>query len=143
MKRFSILVALVCAVGCKKEENAAPPTPTQAPTEKSPKLPTAAAAMAPSEADCDKLGARTVEISMANTPEGTLPDQVAKLRAVSEEAGHAIASLCKTDGWSAEAVACGLAAKDPSRECNDKLTDVQQKKMQAAVMAIFSKAAPP
>ena len=143
MKRFMIVVALVCVVGCKKEENAAPPTPTQAQTEKSPKLPTAAAAMAPSEADCDKLAARTVDMSMAQTPEGTPPDRVAKLKAISEEAAHAIASLCKTDGWSADAVACGLAAKDPSRECNDKLTDVQKAKMQAAVTAIFSKAAPP
>jgi hypothetical protein len=145
MTRFTILLALCLTVGCKKEENAAPPTSTQTPPQAKPQQPTAAATMAaaPSESDCDKLGARTVEISMAETPAGTPPDRVAKLKAISEEAGHAIASLCKTDGWSAEAVACGLAAKDPSRECNDKLTDVQQKKMQAAVMAIFSKAAPP
>lgn len=144
MKRLLILAAVLGLVACGKKEEAA-----SASGSASGNAPPPAVAVekggkgTPTEADCDKLGARTVEMSMAETPAGTPPDRVAKLKEISEEAGRAIATLCKTDGWSADAVACGLAAKDPSRECHDKLTETQRTKMQTQVMVIFSKAAPP
>lgn len=147
MKRLTIFVGLCVALGCgkKTDQGAGSASASAAPAAASGRASATPghAAAAPAAADCDKLGARTAEMSMGETPAGTPPDRVAKLQAISDEAGRAIATLCKTDGWSAAAVACGLAAKDPARECDDKLTDVQKKKMQVAVMAIFSKAAPP
>jgi hypothetical protein len=149
--RISCAATLALAgAACKKDPESAPAgaasgsaSGTAAPEKPTP--PTAAAAMAkaPSPDDCDALGAKTATLSMGETPPDTRPDRVAKLQEISDEAGRAIATLCKTDGWSAEAVACGLAAKDPGRECDDKLTDVQKQKMRVAVMAIFAKAAPP
>jgi hypothetical protein len=143
MMRLLTLAATLVLASCKKEAS-------DAATGSASGSATAPAAAAPkrgggtpSADDCDKLAARTVDMSMAETPEGTPPDRVAKLKAVSEQAARAIATLCKTDGWSSEAVACGLAAKDPSRECSDKLTQVQKNKMQAQVMAIFAQVAPP
>ena len=148
MKRLMILVAVVGLVGCsKKKEDAGTQVASGAASGTASGSAAAtggtAASAAPTEADCDTLGAKTAGMSMAETPAGTPPDRVAKLKEISDEAGRAIATLCKNDGWSAEAVACGLAAKDPGRECNDKLTDTQKTKMQAQVMAIFAKAAPP
>jgi hypothetical protein len=144
-----VLACTALATACKKEKDAAETgsaaaSGSAAATAK-PVPPTAAAALAeaPSPADCDALGAKTAALSMGETPPDTRPDRVKKLQEISDEAGRAIATLCKTDGWSTEAVACGLAAKDPARECDDKLTDIQQTKMRTAVMAIFSKAAPP
>ncbi|HUQ01425.1 MAG TPA: hypothetical protein VM261_02970 [Kofleriaceae bacterium] len=153
------MVAVACAAtlvlasaACKKEpQTGATPSSgasgagsaSAAPEKPTP--PTAAAAMAnaPSPDDCDALGAKTAMLSMGETPPDTKPGRAARLQEISDEAGRAIATLCKTDGWTSEAVACGLAAKDPARECDDKLTDVQKNKMRVAVMAIFSKAAPP
>lgn len=144
MKRLVILVAVLALATCGKKEEAAPAGGSAAGSAPPPGVAVAKGGKGtPTEGDCDRLGARTVEMSMAETPPGTPPDRVAKLKEISEEAGRAIATLCKTDGWSGDAVSCGLAAKDPSRECHDKLTETQRTKMQAQVMAIFAKAAPP
>src|SRR3990167_3985703 len=48
-----------------------------------------------------------------------------------ERAGLVIARLCKTDGWSGEAVACGLTARDTANECDALLTAAQKAKMAA------------
>lgn len=96
--------------------------------------------------DCDKLGAKTSVQSMENTPPGATDDQRAKLKALSDEAGKAIAKHCKDDGWTSEAVVCGLRSKNPQVECDDKLTADQKQKMTTEVQAIFAKAmtaAPP
>lgn len=90
--------------------------------------------------DCDRLGKKSSADSMAMTPPGTPDDQKAKLQALSDEAGNAIAALCKSDSWSGEAIACGLSAKDPATECKGLLTDAQLIKMEETVKAIFEKA---
>ena len=140
--------AALALAACKKEaDDGAKPSGAASGTAvpARPHPPTAAAVLAeaPSADDCDELGAKTAALAMGETPPGTRPDRAAKLQEIADEAGRAIATLCKTDGWSADAVACGLAARDPARECDAKLTDVQKQKMRVAVMAIFSKAAPP
>lgn len=96
---------------------------------------------APSAADCDTLGAKTAVESMAMTPPGTSDDQRRVLQAISDEAGRAIATRCKADGWSADAVACGLTAKNPGAECSAKLTAEQKQKMTTDVQAVFAKGA--
>jgi hypothetical protein len=94
---------------------------------------------ATTDASCEKLGQRTVARSMEETPPGMPPDQVKVLRELSEEAGVAIAKRCKEDGWSPEAIACGVTAKNAQVECDAKLTAAQKEKMIAEVQAIFSK----
>lgn len=89
--------------------------------------------------DCERLGAKMTEVAMKDTPAGMSDEQKVALRKLSEEAGQAIARHCKDDGWSGEAVACGMSATDPSKECNDKLTAEQKQKMQDEVQAIFEK----
>jgi hypothetical protein len=93
----------------------------------------------PTAADCDSLGKKTSKQSMEMTPPGTSDADRAKLQVMSDEAGAAIAELCKTDSWSGEAVACGLSAKNPAVECKGKLTDAQVAAMEARVQAIFTK----
>lgn len=99
--------------------------------------------------DCDRLGQKMVSLAMKDTPPGMTDEQKAALQKLSEEAGLAIARHCKDDGWTGEAVACGMSATDPSKECNDKLTAEQKQKMQDEVQVIFEKgmgavmAAPP
>jgi hypothetical protein len=55
-----------------------------------------------------------------------------RLENLSRETGHAIAVRCVADGWSAEAVKCGLAAKDPQLECRGERTAPPRKKMNNA-----------
>lgn len=93
-----------------------------------------------SDDDCDKLGAKTSTQSMENTPPGVTDDQRAKLKALSDEAGKAVAKRCKDDDWTAEAVVCGLRSSNPQVECDGKLTAEQKQKMTADVQAVFSRA---
>jgi hypothetical protein len=126
MKRVSMtLVVLAALAACGKKDKSAGG---------------AAGAGKAAAADCDKLGARTAEQSMQNTPPGASELQRAKLQAVSDEAGRAIAIRCKDDGWTAAAVACGLSAKNPGVECDATLTPEQKQKMVTEVQAIFAKA---
>lgn len=90
-------------------------------------------------ADCDRLASKLSAMSMALTPAGTPDDRRARLQQLSDEAGAAIGRLCKTDGWTQAAVTCGLAAKNPSLDCDDQLTAAQKNRMQAEVQAIFSR----
>jgi hypothetical protein len=132
--KVTLVIACIVAglAGCKDDKPKAGDVPTGA-------VPTGGKGM-PTAADCDNLGKKTSKQSMEQTPAGTSDADRAKLQALSDEAGAAIAELCKTDGWTGEAVACGLAAKDPSSECEGKLTDAQIAKMRQRVQAIFSKA---
>ena len=89
--------------------------------------------------DCDRLGTKSVALAMKDTPPGMTEEQKVVLRKLAEEAGLALARHCKDDEWSGEAVACGMSATDPSKECDSKLTDGQKQKLRADVQAIFEK----
>ncbi len=102
---------------------------------------TVEAAAPPTAADCNRLGDKTVAQAMEMTPPGTPVDKRRVLQAMSEEAGRAIATRCRDDGWSGAAVACGLAAKNPGIECSDKLTAAQKQKMTTEIQAIFARGA--
>jgi len=45
-----------------------------------------------------------------------------------------VVTSCKDDQWSAEAIHCGLTAKDPDAGCDRLLTAEQQQKMQDRMM---------
>ncbi len=91
----------------------------------------------PAAADCDALGAKMVTQSMAQAPAGIGEEERTHLQALSGQAGQVIARLCKTDGWTADAVSCGLIARDPSNDCDAKLTAAQKQKMGDEIKAIF------
>jgi hypothetical protein len=97
------------------------------------------AGAATSASDCDKLGERTVAQSMGDTPPGMGPAQVKALHGLAEEAGKAIATHCKEDGWSAKAIQCGLTSKQPQVECDALITPDQKQKMTRAVQQVFEK----
>jgi hypothetical protein len=62
------------------------------------------------------------------------------------EVGRIITIRCMDDGWSAEAIACGDAAKDPQIECFHLLSSKQSQKVrdqiQASVTELLSRPGP-
>ncbi len=139
-----VLAAMLAITGCskKKDEGVGAGTGTASGSASGGAVAKGGPEM-PISGDCDRLGKKTSELSMQNTPPDTTTEMRAKLQAISDEAGLAIAELCKVDKWTADAVACGLAATDPAKECDAKLTADQKAHMQEKVMAIFAKLSPP
>jgi hypothetical protein len=133
MKRVLVSFAVIAALAaCGKKDD-----------KKGDKKGAPSAGAKATDEDCEKIGVKSAAQSMENTPPGSTDEQRAKLKALSDEAGKAITARCKADGWTAEAVVCGLRAQNPAVECDGKLTPEQVQKMRADVMAIFAKATPP
>ncbi len=144
----SIIVAALVTTGCGKKDNAAAPDPTVAaantPASATANPPANAPAPAdgpPTAAECDALGQRTIAGSMQQTPPGAPPEQVRQLQAMSDEAAAVIATHCKNDGWSRDAVTCGLTAADPGVACKGKLSADQVQRMTQDVQAVFTRGA--
>jgi len=89
--------------------------------------------------ECQAIGDQTAANAIAQIPRGTDPAMRERLENLSRETGHIIAVRCVAEGWSAEAVKCGLAAKDPQLECRDKLTAAQLKRMSDEVQETWTK----
>ena len=105
--RSSILLfaALLAAVGCAKRE-------TESGT-------------------CEAIGKKVAADAEAKMPKGDLPPEAMKqMKEMTIKMVGLIVTSCKEDNWSQAAIACGLRARDPEAECDDKLTDDQKKKMQ-------------
>ena len=81
---------------------------------------------------CDALGKKVTEQAKAEM--GDMKDAPPEMKKMAEEMTAKMAGIvstsCKEDKWSKEAIDCGLKAKDPEKECDDKLTDDQKKKME-------------
>ncbi len=102
------LFAVAIAGGCKKEEKGG----------------------AAAGGDCAALGAKSTKDGLANIPKDVPADAKKTFEDLSKKGGDLVARLCKEDKWSAEAIKCGLTAKDAEKECADKLTPDQNKHIQ-------------
>jgi hypothetical protein len=115
---FVSLVAAILLVAACRDEEGARKAPAGKGIEERAK---------PDSQDCRVIGEKAEANVVANIPADAEPSMRARLEQLGRDTGQTVRGRCEHDRWSADAVTCGLAAKDVQLECGGVLTVGQRK----------------
>ncbi len=84
--------------------------------------------------DCAALGAKMKKDGMAEAKDAPA-EQKKMMEEMVGKMSDVLVKACKDDKWSKEAIACGIKAKDPEKECDSLITKEQKASMEKAFAA--------
>jgi hypothetical protein len=125
----SLVSCVVLLTACRDEDGGSKRAATKVTEHESAK---------PDTQDCRVIGEKAEANVVANIPADAEPSMHARLEQLGRDTGQIVRGRCDDDAWSAQAVTCGLAAKDVQLECSDMLTVAQREQLGGQLQAMWT-----